>query len=411
MERHMKRHAAKGFTLVEMLVSVVLGLLIVGAGVMVYKQAQDSTTYMTQRTVVQGNARTAINQLSQDLNLAGYGLPIAGVVVPSTAIFQCSTGSSGASYAYACPATQPSFPVISSNATLTGVMPGAGVGAILNGKATDQITISYVDASPNNWKDSCGTTVGGVNVVCGFDAYPLTETVVSGATTTLYFDSKTSPVINDKKWGFKLGDVVMVSNGTGQAIGEVTSVTATTVVLGSGDTMKLNQAASVSGSVAAILPSGTANYWDGTGTKPSGTILPSTTASRVNILTYYAQTDPLTQATGTSAQPMRLYRVLNGDSTNNPPVPVAEQISDLTFTYNLFNSICGGSQVANQETLSSTSQIALIKTVNAYVTAASALRSAAMPGSKIQQVPLSTSVSPRNLSFFDSYSSQSNGSC
>lgn len=407
----MKRHAAKGFTLVEMLVSIALGLLIVGAGVMVYKQAQDSTMYMTQRTVVQGNARTAINQLSQDLNLAGYGLPIAGVVVPSTAIFQCSTGSSGAAYAYACPNTQPSFPLISSNATLTGVMPGAGLGAIINGGATDQITISYVDAAPNNWKDSCGTTVGGVNVVCGFDAYPLSETIVSGGTTTLYFNSKTSPAINDNKWGLKKGDLVMVSNGSGQALGEVTSVTATTVVLAAGDTMKLNQAATVSGSVVSILPTGTANYWDGTGTKPSGTILPSTTVNRVNVITYYAQTDPLTQATGTSAQPMRLYRVVNGDSTNNPPVPVAEQISSLTFTYNLFNSVCGGSQIANQQSLTSTSQIALIKTVNAYVTAASTLRSAAVPGRKIQQVPLSTSVSPRNLSFFDSYSSKSNGSC
>jgi prepilin-type N-terminal cleavage/methylation domain-containing protein len=407
----MNRHAARGFTLIEMLVSIALGLLIVGTGVVVYKQAQDSTMYMTQRTVVQGNARPAINQLSQDLNLAGYGLPIAGVVVPATAIFQCSTGSTGASYAYACPATQPSFPVISSNATLTGVMPGAALGAFINSKATDQITISYVDAQPNNWKDSCGTTVAKVNIVCGFDAYPLIETSVSGSTTTLYFDSRTSPAIDDTKWGLKKGDVLMLSNGSGQALGEVTSVTATSVVLASGDAMKLNQASGVNGAVPNLLPSGTSYYWDGTGSKPTTTILPSTTVSRVTMITYYAQTDPLTQASGTSAQPMRLYRVVNGDSTNNPPVPVAEQISNLGFTYNLFNSVCGGSQIANQQSLTSTSQIALIKTVNAYVTAASTLRSAAVPGRKIQQVPLSTSVSPRNLSFFDSYSSKSNGSC
>jgi hypothetical protein len=77
----------------------------------------------------------------------------------------------------------------------------------------------------------------------------------------------------------------------------------------------------------------------------------------------------------------------------------------------LFNAVCGGSQLANQETLTSTNQIPLIKTVNAFITAASTLKTNAVPGKTIQQVPLSTSVSPRNLSYFDSYSSTSNGSC
>lgn len=174
----MKSHRAKGFTLVELVVAISLGLLIMGAGVMIYKQAQDSTTYMTQRTQVQANARAALNQLSQDLNMAGYGLPIGGVALPTAAKFSCANTTS-----LSCPNTVPTFPSISGTQTLYGVMPMASAGPTLNGKATDQVMIAYVDSSPSFWKDTCAN--------CGFSALPLTSASVSGSTTTLTFDSAT----------------------------------------------------------------------------------------------------------------------------------------------------------------------------------------------------------------------------
>jgi Tfp pilus assembly protein PilW len=383
-----------------MLIAISLGLLIMGVGVTLYQHAQDSTTYVTQRSTVQGNARAAINQLTQDLNLAGYGLPISGVPVPSSATFFCSNGS--ASYAYSCPATTPGFPVIGGQATLTGIMPGSGAGVVLSGNKTDAITIAYVDSAPNFYQDNPTNTAG-------FDSHPLLQANVSGNSTTLVFDSaNTYPAINDAKWGFKAGDLVMVSNGSGQAIGEVTTApTATNLVLGGGDPMNLNQDFNTASSIPKLLgfSSGSELYNSGKGP------LPTTTVTRVYLVTYYVQYDPLTQSSGTSAQTPRLYRMLNGDSGNNPPVPVAEQIANLTFSYNLFNVVCGGSQLANQASLTSTSQIPMIKTVNAFVTAASTLQTNAVPGQRIQQVPLSTSVSPRNLSYYDSYSSVSQGTC
>jgi prepilin-type N-terminal cleavage/methylation domain-containing protein len=396
----MKKRAMKGFTLVELLVAISVGLLVMWAGVVVYQQAQSSSMYMAQHSVVQGNARTAVNEMGQDLNLAGYGLPIAGVVVPSAATFTCSNSSSASAYAYQCPTTRIAFPVVSGNATLSGIMPHYAQGATINGNVTDMISIAYVDSSSDFAVDNPSTAQG-------FDAYPLNSATVSGASSTLVFNAATTPAPNDPKWGFKPGDLLMVSNSNGEAVGEVTSVTATSVVLGGGDTMNMNQAFGTTGSVPNAL-----GFGSGTGTygATTGTVLPATTVYRVYVASYYAQTDPLAQAAGSTASPTRLYRVINGDSNNNAPVPVAEQISNLTFTYNLFNSVCGGGLLTNQESLT-TAQIGLIKTVNAYVTAASTLNAATLTGQKIQQIPLSTSVSPRNLSFYDSYSSTSTGTC
>ena len=396
----MRNKSISGFTLIELLVAIALGVIVVGVGVSIYKQAQDSTTYVTQRTTVQGNARTALNQLTQDLNLAGYGVPISGVQVPSAAGFFCSTGSGA--YAYSCPATMPGFPVIAGQPTVTGIMPGSGAGVVLNGNKTDAITIAYVDSAPNFYMDNPTNTAG-------FDSHPLLQATVSGGTTTLGFDAaNTYPAINDAKWGFKPGDLVLVSNGTGSAIGEITAApTATSLLLGGGDPMNLNQDFNTIASVPKLLGFGSGTQLYNAGKGP----LPTTTVTRVYLVTYYVQYDPLAQASGTTAQSPRLYRMVNGDSGHNQPVPVAEQISNLTFTYNLFNVVCGGSQLANQETLTSTSQIPLIKTVSAYVTAASTLGTTALPGQTIQQVPLSTSVSPRNLSYYDSYSAVSNGTC
>lgn len=396
----MKKRATKGFTLVELLVAITLGLLITGVGITAYKQGMNSTTYMNQRTVVQGNARTAINQLSQDLNFAGYGLPIGGVVVPSTAIFSCSTSGTPAGYAYSCPANATAFPVVSGNTTLYGIMPAYGKGATVNGTATDVITMAYVDSSPGFWNDTCGTGT----TVCGFDGYPLITTTVSGGNVALYWDTKTSPLPTDTQWGVKVGDLVLVSNVNGEAVGFVSQVASTHINLLGGDPMKLNQPAGVNGAVPNILPAGTNSYSAGAGT------LPATTVTRLNLVTYYVGTDPLTQASGSTTAPFRLYRVLNGDSNTNPPVPVAEQISNLTFSYDMFNSVCGGSLSTNAVNPTLT-QIGLIKTINANITAASTLNTSVLPGQKIQQVPLSTTVSPRNLSFFDQYSSTSPGKC
>ena len=391
----MKKRATRGYTLIELLVAMSLGLIIMGAGIVTYKQAMDTTSYLTQRSAVQVNARSAINQLGQDLNFAGYGLPIGGVAVPPTATFFCATTGSPATYAYTCPPTATAFPVVGGNRTLFGINPSYQTGGTVNGNKTDVITIAYVDSSPDFWNDVCGTGT----TVCGFDGYPVIQSNVTGGTVKLTWDTRTSPLPTDAKWGLKSGDLVLVSNTNGEAVGYVSSTAGGTINLLAGDVMVLNQPAGTNGAVANLLPTGVQTY-------PAGT-LTATTVTRLNLITYYVGTDPLAQAAGSSVSPYRVYRVLNGDSGTNPPVPIAEQIYNMNFTYDMFNSVCGGSLATNQAS-PTLAQIGLIKTVNAYITAAGTL---AASGQKIQQMPLSTTVSPRNLAFFDSYSSTSNGTC
>ena len=413
----MKRGNSRGFTLMELLVAIAVGMVIVGAGVLLYKDMNNTAVYMNKRSTVTSNARTGLNMMTQDLNLAGYGLPIAGVVVPSEASFGCKGGgsspcppngnaASGSSGAYA-------FPVVGTSAAMYGIMPLPGPsglgGMTINGVATDAVAVAYVDAQPNFATDACSSTSTTLTNQCGFDAHPIcSATVNNSGGVTLTFDPNTTPAITDTQFGFQAGDLVMVSNVNGQAIGEVTATpSSNTLTLGFGDRLKFQQVPGTAGAVSTLLVNGGStggfNYNPPAGSNSgcsasAGGTLPSTTVGRVYVVTYYVQANVLD-----SSLPPRLYRQVNG---NTNPVPAAEQVGNLTITYNFFNSVCGTQQAANQEAPTN-AQVPLIKSLNVTLVGASTKLGVADP---IQQVPLSTTVSPRNLSYFDSYSSRASSS-
>src|ERR1700679_3814104 len=63
-----------GFSLLEMVVSMALGMIILGAAVQVYVQGVAATWTVTQRAEMQQDFRAASNLLTKDLSLAGAGL-------------------------------------------------------------------------------------------------------------------------------------------------------------------------------------------------------------------------------------------------------------------------------------------------------------------------------------------------
>src|ERR1039457_1128016 len=70
-----------GFSLLEMIIAMALGMIVLGAAVQIYIQGVSATWTVTQRAELQQDFRAASNMLTKDLSLAGAGLG-NGVAVP-----------------------------------------------------------------------------------------------------------------------------------------------------------------------------------------------------------------------------------------------------------------------------------------------------------------------------------------
>ena len=180
------------------------------------------------------------------------------------------------------------------------------------------------------------------------------------------------------------GDVLLLQNAYGSAIGVVTGVGGQTITFGV-DPLRINQVGAASGNIKALAITPATNP----------VTYPATQVSRLIMVTYFVQA-----VVGPDGQPdARLMR----QSGSHPPVPVAEHIEDLKLTYDLVNpltsaltsnspdAVVGGLVQANQ-----------IRKININVTSR-AVRAEAGAGKQRQRVNLTTSIGPRNLSFSDRY--------
>jgi prepilin-type N-terminal cleavage/methylation domain-containing protein len=145
----------RGFTLIEMMVSLAVGLILVGSAVQLFSRGMNATWLVSQRAELQQNARASSNILNKDLSLAGAGLPTGGLALAS------GTGSKpiyGCDYTGVCylgPANSASiaYPnqVVSGNTInyLYGVIPGWKKGVTVNAAAgpSDVITVVYADTT------------------------------------------------------------------------------------------------------------------------------------------------------------------------------------------------------------------------------------------------------------------------
>ena len=104
-------------------------------------------------------------------------------------------------------------------------------------------------------------------------------------------------------------------------------------------------------------------------------------------MTYYL--DP-----GTSTTASRLMRQVNAQR----PVPVAENIENLQFSYDIFNDVTGV-ETSNLRNAGGTPN--QIRKVNLSVGARAPLQR--LVGKGLDRVTLATSISPRNVSFSDRY--------
>jgi len=348
-----------GFTLLELMVSMALGLIVMAAMTSLFKTGLNSTMLVTQRAETQQNMRAAIDLMVKDISMAGAGLPSGGIQLPAGA------GSSTSKYACdqtaTCHVTTYTYP---TGNYMYGIIPGYSNGVEANAvvpaapapAVNDSITSVYADYNFPLWEYT-------ITFVAGSNGGQITL-----APNAIY--SPAPPAINSAG-AIQVGDLIMLSNSLGTAVGEVTQPpTATGITFGNLDVLNINQSGAATNNIKAI--SGGAN----------------TVAYRLFAVTYY-----LTVPAAGSGQTPRLMRQVNGLT----PVAVADDIINLQFGYDVYNS---GALDANQTNPLGVSESPNnIQKVNIVVMGQSIINN----GNKSQNMYLATSVSARNMAFRNRY--------
>lgn len=129
----------RGFTLVELMVAIGLGLLLSLAATQLFVANQVSFNFQRSTGDVQASGRYAIDQIASDLRMAGL-INQGQAPIPSIVMFTSDVpGLASASY------------VSADNTSQSGATPTSGIGS------TDQITLQY--AMPVDGVDCQGNTV------------------------------------------------------------------------------------------------------------------------------------------------------------------------------------------------------------------------------------------------------------
>jgi prepilin-type N-terminal cleavage/methylation domain-containing protein len=367
---------ANGFTLLEMMIALSLGLIVIGSAVQLFSKGMELTFLVSQRAEMQQNGRAAVGLLAKDISLAGAGLPTGGVALPTGSarapIYGCDqvkcyvSGVTPAGIAY-------------PNNQLYGVVPGDGMGIPMSagGANTDVITIVYSDpTSPL----SLGYTI------TAFGANGTSITVAPPSP----MPTPPIPTLLDPAVGIKVGDLILVTNNGLPAVGEVTGIIGNLISFSDLDRLNVNQSTAPGGNMKTICT-------------PCGAVPPppavAPTATRISVITYYLDipTGPDGLRYTADDLPPRLMRQVNGQ----PAVPVADNIGDLQFSYDIFDETLGAdtSNLADAG-LSSGKSPNQIRKVNIV---SMTTRSAMHGKVGYQGLDLATSVSVRNMSFRDRY--------
>ncbi|HTZ74762.1 MAG TPA: prepilin-type N-terminal cleavage/methylation domain-containing protein [Candidatus Aquilonibacter sp.] len=316
----MKRE--RGFTLIEMLTAMAIMLVIGAAAVTALVQAQRVTQGVAMEAATQENLRAGMHFMVRDITQAGEGLPPGGISIPN---------SSSAVSALNRPATTTTFN--SNYVVLSGIEPGSAIGQLAKGvtttgtvittgaNPTDIITVLYAD---NSLVDSSANKYY-------LNQYPITQTGTShncaGTFTTaasVTLDSTCFDMPGSGPTPIAPGNLMMFENEYGTALEYVTGVSGQTISFASGDPAGLNAVS------ASSYPNGTAAALLANGSVP-------TTITRVWMVTYYldSTTNP------THPQLVRQVNYPGYPTTatqTNAPQPIADDIEDLGFTFDIIDS-------------------------------------------------------------------------
>jgi len=384
-DRSTKRE--NGFSLMEMTIAMGLGTLALGVALQLYSQGVSATWTVSQHAELQQDFRAASDMLIKDLSLAGSGLG-NGTNIPLP---------SGTAPVYGCDQTPKcylgstnlvsgKYPLQSGTPTLYGLMPGYNLGPTLtsNPSATDVVTVAYADTT---FYLSCySATISALGKVTFAPASP-----PAWPTGCLPNGVAAPQTVNDTMLGLTPGDLVFFP--AWNMVGEVTAGTITTgtvtvngtnyptyiVPFANGDVLNMNQ-----------TPAGATAGLNTVALNSSGS-----SPVRLLVITYYIDN---------TVSPARLMRQISGHS----PMPVADGIVYMKFSYDLFNDATNlpavnqpnpGSGDANDTASNGLNPTAITKINILHMAMDSTLHGA----KGYQGLDLETSVSARDLTYTDAY--------
>ena len=383
--RDRSKKRAHGFSLLEMVISMALGTIVLGAAVQIYIQGVRATWTVTQRAEMQQDFRAASNMLTKDVGLAGAGLnPGAAIALPSasTPLYGCD--QTAHCYLNGIAGT---YPISAGVPYLYGLIPGQNLGPTLNTVqgATDVITSIYTDSTFYLNCYSAKITAKGVVTFS-----PPTSPATWATESCLPNGVATPQTVNDAALGLTTGDLVLMTLGNTTMVAEVTGPV-TTAVNGAGNTtyivpfanndqLKMNQTPAAGGLNSVAL-----NATGSSSAAPCG----GTGPCRLLVITYYIDN---------TISPPRLMRQVSGHS----PIPVAENVVYLKLSYDLFNTTTG-TQAVNQA--DGGVSLGLLPNAITKINILNMAMDSTVKGAQggYQGVDLQTSVSARNLSYVNDY--------
>jgi prepilin-type N-terminal cleavage/methylation domain-containing protein len=368
----------RGFTLVELMVSIAVGLVLLAAALTMFKQAVSATWVTSQKAEMQQDFRAASNLMIRDISMAGsgslgqsglasnsVGLPFGTGTLP---VYPCSNATcnyvNGGSVAY---------PTVTGAPYLYSVTPGFDLGITVNATEgpTDIITVAYADS---NLALNCyAVTVTSATTVL------FQLPIVLPSTCILPTGVAAPQALNAAVVGLQPGDYILFGQSTAAVVTTVATTAVTNGALYSaaynvtfslGDPGHINQPTATSGSLKQLFTAGTL-----------------VTAARYLVITYYLDISPNDGVTP------RLMRLQSGKAA----YPVAENVSYLKFSYDVDNN---GVILASQTSLPAGVTPNMINKVNiVHMTIRSQLHGTA----GYQGLDLQTSISARNLTMGQEY--------
>jgi prepilin-type N-terminal cleavage/methylation domain-containing protein len=359
---------SRGFTLVEFLVATAIGLIVLAATLQMFKQGMDATVLVSQQAETQQNVRAALNLIAKDVSMAGSGLPSGGFALPNGAGATASEFAVDSSRVWLANNTYPAGLVGGTPVSnyMYGVIPGPNNGMELGGPATISATGQGADA----------TTVIYQDYSFPLDQYTVTFPGPTPDGSTIILTPPATPppgfpgILSPS--GIQVGDLIMLDNPLGWAVGEVTGidVTGTILTFADRDPLNINQSGALRGNIKYIATGGT------------------TVATRIWAITYFIEVPA-------NGQLPRLMRQVNGQT----PQPVADNIIGLNFTYDMCDGTNGPTCANLEDPIGGGYSPNQIRKVNIQVMGQSLVPYVNQSRSMV----LSSSVSTRNLAFKDRY--------
>ncbi len=297
----------RGLSLVELVIGMALMALVLTGVFGAMTEAIRANETVKMSTAMNNNLRVAMDLLVRDMLQAGQGLPSGKVVsIPSGdgALPIVRPGPLGTNYTFDPEST-----------TLPAVTVGAGMGPVVNGLATDMVTL-----------------LGADNVLNQVEVIELTAS--SLRLTPDVINDDLPDVAGDN---VRVGDLIMLTKGSLSTLKFVTGVEGDELFFEEGDPLELNQAGAENGTLAQYIAAAPVDVAAcPLPPRPCDFEIVPSVATRIRMISYYLETP------GDDARDLRLIRRINA----NPPTVVAFAIDDFALSYDLVDGVNNRVEVA-----------------------------------------------------------------